>query len=183
MQFKKSVTLALLAAITIGASASAQKTVSTGPGSGGSPHEKTTWTVGGATISIEYGRPYLKRRPEAQMMPAGQPWRTGADQATVLTTDRPLTFGTVSLAPGSYTINTEPGDKEWHLILGKLGSAGQWGIPYLPKLEVGRVPMTVAHGSRPAEQVTITIDPIASGPVLHVGWGSTVATVPFHIGA
>jgi hypothetical protein len=183
MQFKRSLTLAALAAITVAASATAQKTVSTGKGGGGSPHDKTTWTVGGATISIEYGRPYLKGRDEAKMMPAGQPWRTGADQATVLTTDKRLTFGTVSVAAGSYTINTEPGDKEWHLILGKLGSAGQWGIPYLPNLEIGRTPMKIGRASKPVEQVTIAIDASASTPVLSVGWGSTVATVPFHVGS
>ena len=53
--------------------------------------------VNGATVSIEYGRPFLKKRPESQMMPVGQPWRTGADEATVITTDKPLTFGALRL--------------------------------------------------------------------------------------
>jgi Protein of unknown function (DUF2911) len=160
----------------------AQKTVSTGTGNGGSPHEKTTWTVKGATISIEYGRPSLKGRPESEMMPTGKAWRTGADQPTLITTDKPLTFGDVKLAPGTYTINTEPGDKEWHLMLGKLGSPGQWGIPYLPNLEIGRVPMKLDHASSSVEQVTIAIDG-GESPKLHVEWGHTVATVPFRVGS
>ncbi|MEP6492154.1 MAG: DUF2911 domain-containing protein [bacterium] len=180
MRFKHSITLASLAAIAFAGLAAAQTTVSTGTGQGGSPHEKTTWKVGAATISVEYGRPYLKGRPEAQLMPLGSPWRTGADQATVITTDKPLTFDKVSLAPGSYTINTEPGAKEWHLILGKLGSAGQWGIPYLPNLEIGRATMRVGHLAKPVEQVTVEIDKAA--PALRIEWGATSATVPFKVG-
>src|SRR5262245_1050725 len=101
--------LAAVSMLAISTSALAQTTESMGTGRGGSPHERTTWKIVGATIAIEYGRPYLKGRSEAQLMPAGQPWRTGADQATTIITDKPLTFGTVKLAPGSYTINTVPG--------------------------------------------------------------------------
>lgn len=161
--------------------AGAQKTESMGTGKGGSPHEKTTWTVNGATISIAYGRPYLKGRSEAQLMPAGQPWRTGADEATVITTDKPLTFGQVKLAPGSYTINTEPGDKEWHIIFGKLNAPGQWGIPYQKQLEIGRAPMKLTKASAPAEQVTFVID-AGAAPTLKIEWGTVVAAVPFAVG-
>src|SRR5262245_29169266 len=110
----------------------AQKTTQVHPGQAGSPHVKSDYTIDGAKISITYGRPFLKGRPDAQMMPPGQPWRTGADEATIITTDKPLKFGTISLSPGSYTINTQPGDKEWQLIIGKLGDKGQaqWGVPY-----------------------------------------------------
>ena len=173
---------ATLLALCVAAPSMAQKTVSTGTGGGGSPHEKTTWTISGATISIEYGRPFLKGRPESQMMPAGQPWRTGADQATVITSDKPLTFGGVKLAPGSYTINTLPDAKEWKLILGKLGKPGQWGVPYLPALEIGRAPMKVAKTAAPVEQVTYYIDPTATGGTLRIEWGTTSVSSPFTVG-
>ena len=101
--------LAVLASVTVSSIAAAQTTVSMGVGQGGSPHEKTTWMVNGATVSIEYGRPFLKKRPESQMMPVGEPWRTGADEATVVTTDKPLTFGALHLKPGSYTITLTEG--------------------------------------------------------------------------
>ena len=89
---------------------------------GGSPHVKSEWTIDGAHIAIRDGRPSMKGRSEAELMPPGTPWRTGADEATTITTDKPLKFGTLSLAPGIYTINTEPGDKGWQLIIGKLGA-------------------------------------------------------------
>ena len=56
----KQLRLSTLAAVLVAGTASAQKTVTTGTGNGGSPHVKSTWTVSGATISVEYGRPSLK---------------------------------------------------------------------------------------------------------------------------
>ena len=96
---------------SLGITLSAQKTTPVHPGKGGSPHVRTEWTVDGANISIEYGRPSLKGRPEAQVMPPGQPWRTGADEATTLKTDKPLKFGTLALPAGTYTLYRVPGDR------------------------------------------------------------------------
>jgi hypothetical protein len=174
----------LAAAFTLAATttlAGAQTTKVTATGGGGSPHVMTSWTIGAAHISISYGRPYLKGRDEAKMMPEGKPWRTGADEATVITTDKTIKFGSVTLQPGSYTINTEPGASSWKLILGKLGSPKQWGIPYKPDLEIGRVAMTLGKTSAPVEQVTISIDPTATGGTLRIEWGSKSATTPFTI--
>jgi hypothetical protein len=175
--------LTAVAAVAMLASvASAQKTVQTGKGGGGSPHMKGEWTISGANISIEYGSPYLKGRSESQLMPPGTEWRTGADQATVITSDKPLKFGAITLAPGSYTINTLPDAKEWKLILGKLGKPGQWGVPYLPALEIGRAPMKVGKTAAPVEQVTYYIDPSATGGTLRIEWGTTSVSSPFTVG-
>lgn len=162
--------------------AHAQTTTQTGTGRGGSAHVKTDWSIGGANITIAYGRPSLKGRSEAQMMPVGKPWRTGADEATVITTDKPLTFGSVTLKPGSYTINTQPGEKAWELIFGKLEKAGQWGVPYRADLEIGRTPMTLGKAKSPAEQVTYSIDRSAGGQALRLEWGTVSARAPFTIG-
>ncbi len=159
----------------------AQTMTETGKGGGGSPHVKVTQTVAGATLVLEYGRPSLKGRAEATLMPAGKPWRTGADQATLITTDKTLKFGTVTLAPGSYTINTEPGEKGWTLILGKLDKPGQWGIPYPAALELGRTPMALGKTKAPVEQLTISIDPSAAGGTLRVEWGTVSATAAFTV--
>ena len=106
-------------------------------------------------------------------MPAGQPWRTGADEATVLVTDKALKFGTYSLPAGTYTINTEPGDKGWQLIFGKLSKPGQWGVPYQKDLEIGRTPMTVGKTKAPVESMTIHIDDTPAGATLRIEWGGS----------
>lgn len=175
--------LALAAALMLPASSAfAQKTTQTGVGGGGSPHVTSTWTVGGATITISYGRPSLKGRPEATMMPAGKPWRLGADEATVITSTKPLTFGSVKLeANKSYTLNVQPADADWQLLIGKLDKPGQWGIPYQANLELGRVPMKLGKAATAAEQVTIAIDNTKT-PALRIEWGTKSATVPFTVG-
>lgn len=171
-------TVMLAAAVSM----SAQKTTEVHPGKGGSPHVRTEWTIDGANISVEYGRPSLKGRAEADLMPVGQPWRTGADEATVLKTDKPLKFGTLSLQPGTYTLNTQPGEKDWQLIVGKLGKPGQWGIPYNATLEIGRAPMSVQKTKTPVEQVTISVDDTPKGGTLKVEWGTKSASIPFTVG-
>ena len=171
-------------AVVAGVALDAQKTTDLYPGKRTSPHVRTEYTIDGANISITYGRPYLKGRAEAQMMPPGKPWRTGADEATILTTDKAIQIGTLKLEPGSYTLNTEPGESQWQLLVGKLGDKGekQWGIPYQPTLEIGRVPMTVGKTDSPVEQVTIEIDDTDAGATLRVEWGTTRASVPFKVG-
>ena len=173
---------AAIATVLLSTTALAQKTTDLGTGRGGSAHVKTEWTIAGAHIAIAYGRPTLKGRAEATLMPPGRPWRTGADAATVITTDKPLTFGKVVLHPGSYTINTQPGARSWELIFGKLGQEGQWGVPYLPALEIARTPMTLQKLKKPVEELTISIDRQATGQRLRIEWGTVSATAPFTIG-
>ena len=172
----------VIAVALVATTASAQKTTDLGTGRGGSAHVKTEWTIGAAHVAIAYGRPTLKGRDQATLMPPGRPWRTGADAATVITTDKPLTFGKVVLQPGSYTINTQPGASAWQLIFGKLEQEGQWGVPYLPALEIARTPMSVQQLKKPVEQLTISIDRQGTGQRLRVEWGTVSATAPFTVG-
>jgi hypothetical protein len=163
------------------ATAGAQQTTEIHPGKGGSPHVRSSWKIDGASIVIEYGRPALKGRADADLMPAGRPWRTGADEATTITTDRPLTFGTVKLEPGTYTINTQPGPT-WELIFGRLGKPGQWGVPYQAPLEISRAPMAGGKTAKPVELLTISIDDTPAGGTLRIEWGTTSATIAFTVG-
>jgi len=171
--------LTTLAALTV--TLSAQKTTQVHPGKAGSPHVRSEWTIDGAHISIEYGRPYLKGRPEAQMMPAGEEWRTGADEATTLVTDKPLKFGgTLSVPAGTYTLYTVPGDAGWLLVVSK--KTGQWGVPYPSGEDLGRAPMKVGKTKAPVEQLTISIDDTPAGGTLRIEWGTVSATIPFTVG-
>jgi hypothetical protein len=180
MQTLRTAFVFTVASFIAATSVAAQKSTQTGPGSGGSPHYKSEWTIDGANIVVSYGRPSLKARDEATLMAPGRVWRTGADTATRITTDKALMFGTIHLVPGTYTINTVPG-ANWQLVLGKMATPGQWGVPYKADLEVGRVPMTAAKNANPVEQLTISIDDTSAGATLRVEWGTAKATVPFTV--
>ena len=173
-------TTAMAVMVAAGISLSAQKTTQVHPGKGGSPHVKSAWTVDGANISITYGRPSLKGREEAKLMPPGKEWRTGADEATTLTTDKNLMFGSVHLTPGSYTLYTVPGATEWQLVISK--KTGQWGVPYPGAGEdLGRAPMKVAKNASPVEQLTIDVTDTQAGGELSISWGTQKATIPFMV--
>ena len=171
---------AMAVMVAAGISLSAQKTTQVHPGKGGSPHVKSEWTIDGANISITYGRPSVKGREEAKLMPPGREWRTGADEATTLTTDKNLMFGSVHVTPGTYTLYTVPGATEWQLVISK--KTGQWGIPYPGAGEdLGRAPMKVTKNATPVEQLTISIDDTPAGGDLSIAWGTQKATISFMV--
>jgi hypothetical protein len=174
----RTVFITALLALT-GAALLAQKTTEIHPGRGGSPHVRTAWTIDGASIAIEYGRPFLKGRPNDVVMPPGREWRAGADEATTLTSDRPLTFGTLAVPAGTHTINTVPGDT-WQLVIIK--GVPKWGIPYTPGQDLGRVPMTVTKLGKPVEQLTISLDDTPAGGTLRIEWGTVSARANFIVG-
>jgi hypothetical protein len=161
----------------------AQKSVQTGVGDGGSPHFRSEWDIKGAHITIEYGRPYLKGRTIGKdIVPYGEVWRTGADEATIITSTKPLKLGTISLAANTtYTINTLPNPDNWELIIGKLSEKGQWGIPYQPNLEIARTPTKLGKTKAPVEQETISIVPTSTGGTLRIEWGTVSVSVPFTV--
>ena len=151
--------------------ASAQKVVSTKMGGGGSPHETVEWTVQGAKITISYGRPYLKARPVESLTPAGKIWRTGADEATTLTTDHGLMFGSLMIPAGTYTLYTVPGPTSWKLVVSK--QTGQWGTEYREGQDLGRTPMAASTLAAPSEQLTVAV----VGSNLEIHWGTMKQSV------
>lgn len=169
--------IAVSAAVAVTA---AQKTTPVHPGTGGSPHVRTGWTVEGADISIEYGRPYLKGRAiGTTIVPYGQVWRAGADEATTLKTDKDLTFGSVKVPAGTYTLWVLPTEKNWKLIINK--QTGQWGTSYDGRQDLARVDMTVEKVAKPVEQHTFNITSRPGGGTLAIEWGTVKASVPFTV--
>lgn len=181
---KRSVFAVALAAtaLMVGTTLHAQKTSQVHPGKAGSPHVKSEWTIDGASISIEYGRPMLKgRTPGKDVDPyEGREWRTGADEATTLVTSRALKFGNLSVPAGTYTLYTIPTGGTWHLIVSK--QTGQWGIPYPKGNDLGRSPMTLTKLAKPADQLTISVEDTPKGGTLHIDWGASRASIPFTVG-
>ena len=159
--------------------ATAQKVVETKVGDGGSPHEVVEWNIQGAKITLSYGRPYLKARPLAKIDPAfemtGKVWRTGADAATTLTTDKMLMIGSLMIPAGTYTLYTVPGAKTWKLVVSK--QTGQWGTEYHEDRDLGRSDLTVSTLPKPVEQVTIGF----ADSAFTVDWGTVRASAPFMV--
>ncbi len=171
--------LASLAPLVAGAAG--QQTTRVHEGKGGSPHDRTEWTIDGAQIGITYGRPYVKGRTVfGGLQKFGTVWRIGADEATTLVTDKALVFADLTVPPGAYTLFAWIDDKgPWQLIVNK--ETGQWGTAYRASEDLGRAAMTTEALPELVEQLTISIDDTAEGAVLRIGWEKTRASIAFRV--
>jgi hypothetical protein len=92
-----------------------------------SPKMTATGKIGAATVTITYGSPSVKgRKIWGDLVPYGKVWRSGANEATLIETDKDLMVEGKKLAAGKYSLYTIPGEKEWQIIINS--QTGQWGI-------------------------------------------------------
>jgi hypothetical protein len=165
---KKRIALSALLAVFVTTAAFAQKP---------SPAASASCDLGGKTIKTDYSSPRMKgRKIFGDLVPYGQVWRTGANEATTFVTSTDVTVGGKAVPAGSYTIFTVPTADKWTLIVNK--KTGEWGIPYKYESdELARVDMKVSKLSSPMENFTISYDKSGSGCTMNVAWETTKASV------
>ncbi|SET11793.1 DUF2911 domain-containing protein [Hymenobacter actinosclerus] len=124
-----------------------------------SPPATATGKVGNATVTVVYSSPSVKGRPIwGQLVPYGQVWRSGANEATTITFDQPVTVEGQPLAAGTYSLFTIPTEKQWTIIFNK--TAKQWGaFKYDDKQDALRVTVTPRKAITPAEQLMYDVTP------------------------
>ena len=143
-----------------------------------SPAAKATCDLGGGkSITVDYSSPRAKgRKIFGGLVPYGEVWRTGADEATTFVTTADLMVGGTHVPAGNYTIFTVPNKDKWTLIINK--KTGEWGIPYKYESdELARVDMKVSAAPATVENFIIAFDKAASGCTLRMEWENTRATV------
>jgi hypothetical protein len=149
-----------------------------------SPLDSVTFTAGGQTVKLCYGRPSARGRTMigGENVPYGKLWRTGANEPTVIFTPVALDIAGVQVKPGKYSIYSVPGEKEWEIIVNS--STSQWGhenayTNEVEAQEVGRGKAPVQKLSTPVETFTITPHP-ATGEVQHLylDWEGTRVVIP-----
>ena len=141
-----------------------------------SPRETVTKQVHGATITVVYSRPFTKdpksgetRKIWGGLVPFGKVWRTGADEATTLTTDKDLEIGGTVIPAGTYSLFTLPEENGARLIINK--QTGQWGTRYDESQDLARVDLKKDTPAQPVEQFTISIEQTeGSGGELKLMW-------------
>jgi hypothetical protein len=128
----------------------------------------------GKTITIDYSSPRMKgRKIFGDLVPYGEVWRTGANEATTFVTTANVAVGGKSVPAGSYTIFTVPNQDKWSLIVNK--KTGEWGIPYKYEAdELFRVDMKVSQTPSAVENFTIAFDQACT---LNISWEKTQASV------
>jgi hypothetical protein len=141
-----------------------------------SPRDTAEMTYAEQRVYVDYGRPSMRGRTIfGGLVPYGQVWRTGANEATTFVTPRDARIGGTLVPAGTYTLYTLPGQGEWQLIVNR--QTGQWGTEYDQGQDLARIPMRVERTAAPVEQFTIQL--VAGSPAsLVMEWENTRASVP-----
>jgi hypothetical protein len=85
-----------------------------------SPDATVTQYLGVTKITIDYSSPRVNNRKIwGELVPFGEVWRTGANEATTITFSDPVKINGNELPAGTYGLHTIPGENEWEFIFSK----------------------------------------------------------------
>ena len=130
----------------------------------------------GKTVKVDYSSPRAKgRKIFGGVVPYGEVWRAGANEATTFVTSTNLTIGGKDVPAGSYTIFTLPTADKWTLIISK--KTGEWGVPYPEGEDFARADMQSDKLPSPVENFTISFHEMGSGCHMYLDWESTRASI------
>lgn len=151
-----------------------------------SPRDSVMARVGDAAIAIRYARPGKRGRVIfGDIVPWDTVWRTGANDATVFTTDRDLELGGRTIPAGSYTLFTIPSRNGATLIINRetmRNGEPLAGTDYDATQDFARIAMTTKTLATPVERLTIEVVPRgAREGVLRIAWDTREMTVPIQV--
>ena len=148
-----------------------------------SPLEMATYKFKGNYIKITYGSPYKRGRAVfGDLVPYGKVWRTGANEATELTTTRNIMFGGKFLKAGTYSLFTIPNEKTWIIILNK--NVGQFGaFEYDRTKDVMRIEANSRQTEGSTENFILNFSPSdkEKEAILFLWWDRTKVEIPIGI--
>jgi Protein of unknown function (DUF2911) len=174
-------TLALVTELMIAPPLSAQTSGVNFPAA--SPACTLKQRVGLTDIEIVYSRPGVKNRTIfGGIVPYGQVWRTGANQATKITFSTPVKLEGHEIPAGIYALFTIPGENEWMIIINK--GANQWGsFQYNERDDVVRFQVTpVTLKDTRIETFCIEFNRVRDeSAVLTLVWDRTVVPIQMEV--
>ena len=139
---------------------------------------QATGKVGPVTVNVDYGTPAARGRAIwGALVPFGERWRTGANEATHITVEGgTLVIGagndTLAVPAGRYTISSIPEQGGGTLIVNR--QTGQGGTTYDAARDLGRVRLTSRPTTTHVEQFTIAVE----GNELRLQWADRELVVP-----
>lgn len=132
----------------------------------------------GTYVKVVYSSPRKRGREIfGGLVPYGEVWRTGANEATEITLTAPVMIAENRVEAGTYSLFTIPNKESWTIILN--GTLGQWGAyEYSEADDIlrFRVPATITQQTH--EAFTISIETAESESVLHLVWENTKVSLP-----
>jgi hypothetical protein len=131
-----------------------------------------------AYVRITYGQPQKRGREIfGKLVPYDKVWRTGANEATEITTTKNIQINGTLLKVGTYSIFSIPKKDKWTIIINS--DVGLWGAyNYNSKLDVMRFDMSVMTTDTVYESFTMQFDQRNEVADLLLYWDKTKISIP-----
>jgi hypothetical protein len=144
-----------------------------------SPAQTLRQDFGLGNIEISYSRPGVRgRKIFGDVVPYGQVWRTGANNATTIAFTDEVIIGGKKLAPGKYGLLTMPGSKEWVVIISKQTNVTS-PADYKAEQDLVRVNAAATKSKTATETFTIAVQDIKNTSCnLVISWAKRQITIP-----
>lgn len=133
------------------------------------------------TVQVCYGRPSMRGRPiMGGLVPYGEPWRMGANEATAIHVPFAARIAGVAVQPGWYSLYAVPQEHQWEIFVN--AEPRRWGIPISDEVrakDIGSGQVPVESVSDSAEMLTITLEKNSpSSASMNVSWAGTRVAIP-----
>ena len=124
-----------------------------------SPAATATGKVGATDVTVAYSSPAVKGRAIwGGLVPYGQVWRAGANEATTVEFSKAVTVEGKALPAGKYGFFVIPTEKQWTVIFNKVPN--QWGsFKYDEKQDALRVTVTPRKTDTMNERLAYVLTP------------------------
>lgn len=139
----------------------------------------------GISVQVQYcqplknGRLIFGRETDRALVPYGKVWRTGANEATIITFGQDTNVGGTPVPAGAYSLWSIPGPAQWQLVLNR--ETGQWGTQYNDGKDLARIPIPIRIKKRVSENFKIYFESVATGATMVLNWDQTEAVVPLRV--
>ena len=145
-----------------------------------SPRDTLQVTIQKTPLKIDYGRPYRRgRKIFGGVVPYDSVWRTGANNATILTLPYGIQIGKSIIPKGQYSLYTIPRPTNWLLIFNT--DTTTWPTDPDRRKDFAQVALRVKSLDTPKDQFTIDIQETKTGGVLTFQWDDVEAFTDFRI--
>ncbi|MDT0646164.1 DUF2911 domain-containing protein [Zunongwangia sp. F260] len=128
---------------------------------------------------VIYSRPQRRDREVfGKLVPYGEVWRTGANEATELTLYKDMQVAGEKIPQGTYTLYTIPNENEWTVILNR--KTLTWGAyEYSSEQDLVRINVPVRKAPNDIEALSMAFQESGNGADLLIGWDDSYVKVPF----
>jgi hypothetical protein len=146
-----------------------------------SPLDSVETRIADGVVKVCYSRPAARgRQVMGGLVPRGEPWRLGANEATAIRVPFAAEVAGVRVEPGTYSLYAIPHDTGWQIVVNR--SVQRWGIPLNAQVradDVGTGTARVEALTEPVEALTLRFGPVVRNTTeLIVEWERTRVRIP-----